>query len=371
MKIGILGAGAIGSFFGGLLQHRAPHCDVVLVGRGPHAETVREQGALEILFGKKKLRVPVRMETEPSALADSDLLLICIKSQATQAAMDSVTPFIGHSILVTIQNGINDALFTQYVMPERVVAAMTAINVAIPSPGVVSLQLDGPTLLGPIIPLGEKAAIVACDVLKQTGLRVERTENIHAVRYNKLAMNALGYASCLSGSNFISKGIVYRPWRRHVAWPLLREVEEVLAKAEIPVHPIPSRPGIDGLRRVLHLLDWPMVGFFVGQIARLKYNRRPIIFSLYQDLLLGKKTEVDFINGQIVRLGQKVGMDTPFNELVVRLVHELEKRGAGKFFTRKEVIRKFAELQSGAARCDDMNLGEETQADGEPSAGED
>jgi 2-dehydropantoate 2-reductase len=346
MKIGIFGAGAIGSFFGGLLAYYHSKAEVILVGRGAHAEAVRSAGKLTLLLGDAPLEVPVRMEFDPQTLAGCRLILFCVKSHATAAALAETAPYFRDASLVVLQNGICDHLFIRHFAKEQLVAGMTAINVAVVSPGVVSLQLNGVTMLGPMFPEGVQAARSATPWLGTRQAAVIFTPQIQGVRYTKLAINAIGYVSCLSASNFITEALLHPDWRRYVAVPLVREIEAVFRASGIQPKPIPKRPTLSGLKRICHMLDLPIVGGAVASAARRMFNRRPIVFSLYQDLKAGKKTEVDFINGEIVRLAREAGVSAPLNQLVVQMVHELESRGAGNFFTRQEVIGRFQAARS-------------------------
>jgi 2-dehydropantoate 2-reductase len=178
----------------------------------------------------------------------------------------------------------------------------------------------------------------AVDVLRKSGLHIEAHENVLGVQYNKLAINALGYASCLSASNFITEAILCRPWRRSVAIPILDECLATFHRAGIRLAKIPGVPSASAFRRFLTLLGVPGAGAIVSAVARGRFNRKPIVFSLYQDLLRRKSTEIDFINGEIVRLAREFGGDAPFNAAIVNLVHQLEARGDGTFFSREEVI---------------------------------
>ena len=94
----------------------------------------------------------------------------------------------------------------------------------------------------------------------------------------------------------------------------------------------------------MRLMNAPIMGPTIALGARRLFNRRPIIFSLQQDLQRGKPTEVDYVNGEIVRLARSVGLAAPANELVVDLVGELERRGDGTFFAREEVASRFDAL---------------------------
>jgi 2-dehydropantoate 2-reductase len=164
------------------------------------------------------------------------------------------------------------------------------------------------------------------------------------MRYNKLAVNALGYASCLTASNFISEALTYRPWRQAVGRPIVAECRRIYDQAGIRLQPIPGVPSLPRLERIMRLMDWPALGAAIQFGARRRFDRKPIVFSLLQDLRRGNATEVEHINGEIVRLAGTIGLVAPMNAEVVRAVHELEARGPGEFFTREAVIRRFSNL---------------------------
>jgi 2-dehydropantoate 2-reductase len=173
--------------------------------------------------------------------------------------------------------------------------------------------------------------------------------NLLGVRYNKLAINALGYASCLSASNFITEALADRGWREAVGLPLVEECRLIFERAEIELARIPGVPSLPRLERFMHWMGAPLVGSVITMGARRLFNRKPIIFSLLQDLQRRKTTEVDYINGEIVRLAATVGMAAPKNAEVVRMVHELESRGDGSFFAKDEVVRRFRQPAVSAA----------------------
>ena len=91
-------------------------------------------------------------------------------------------------------------------------------------------------------------------------------------------------------------------------------------------------------------MNAPVVGKVVTTGARVLFDRKPIIFSAQQDIERRKTTEVEHVNGEMVRLAETVGWEAPLNAQVVEMVHELERRGDGTFFTRDEVIERFQQL---------------------------
>ena len=216
---------------------------------------------------------------------------------------------------------------------------MTAMNVAVTEPGQARLQLKGATVVGANDERSNSQAVAtALEILQRTGLHVTEHSNIEGVQFNKLAINAIGYASCLSQSNFISECVCDRAWRHAGGLPLLEECLHVFDRAGVRLAKIPGCPSVYQLRLLFRLMDSPLCGMIVNPAARWLYERQPIVFSLYQDLLRGKETEVDFVNGQIVRLAAAHGCDAPLNRRVVDMVHELEQREPGRFLTPRDVI---------------------------------
>ena len=342
MKVSVLGAGAIGSMLGGLIKQHSPGLDMVFIGRGVHGDAMRRSGTVRLEGPWHVYDVPIRVTSDLRELTDSDFVLFTVKSQATLEAIQSARPYLGGAVVISIQNGINQRQLADHVSSQRLVVGMTATNMAVLEPGSVSLQLNGATIVGALPNSGaESAAEEAAKLLRRSGLRVDPHPNVLGVQYNKLAINAMGYASALSASNFISEAILHQPWRRLVGLPILEECIENFERSGIVLDRIPGVPDVHRFRRVLKMLDTPGVGGFVSWAAKSLFNRKPIVFSLYQDLLRKKTTEIEYINGEIVRLARQSGAAAPANALAVEMVHELEQRGDGTFFTREQVLERF------------------------------
>lgn len=119
MKVSVLGAGAVGSMIGGLLRHAAPDLDVTLIVHEEHGRAMHERQAVA-LDGPWGLRVvPVRCSFDPADAADSDLVLVAVKSQATEEVARAAQPYWPGATVVSIQNGINERLLARYVEPRR------------------------------------------------------------------------------------------------------------------------------------------------------------------------------------------------------------------------------------------------------------
>jgi 2-dehydropantoate 2-reductase len=300
--------------------------------------------------------VPIRASLDVADVAGSDFVFVTVKSQATDDAARAAESYWAGAIVVSIQNGINDRVLSRYVEPHRLVMGMTATNMAVVEPGRVSLQLGGATIVGPpAVESAEsgsqakscRAVDEACALLQQIRcpeLSFRAPRNALGMRYNKLAINALGYASCLSASNIISDAVASRPWREAVGLPIVKECRRVFTEVGVVPKSIPGVPKLRRIQRIMRLMHVPVIGTMLARAARRRFNRKPIVFSLLQDLRMGRSTEVDHINGEIVRLASTVGLEAPANGHVVRLVRELLDRGDGSFFTQEEVVARFESL---------------------------
>lgn len=347
MKVSILGAGAIGSWYGGRLACYDPSTEVLLFARGAHRDQLERTGKLTLRHGQSTQEVPVTLGEKLSELQGSDFVLLTVKSQATAEAIQSALPYLGDAVVVSIQNGINQTTLSKYVPEERLVMGMTATNMAIVEPGKVDLQRDGTTVIGP--PREEVSmhhTRRAAELLRKSRMRIQTEVNVLGAQYNKLAFNALGCASALSASNIISEGLLHDGWRRQIAWPLHRECLSIIKAAGVRLARTASLSDAVRFRRLLKLLDSPVAGTAVKWIARTFFNPRPILFSVRVDLEEGKPTEIESLNGHFVWLAGRHDCPAPYNRKVVALVHQLEQRGANPFLTREEVMAQFAAVAS-------------------------
>jgi 2-dehydropantoate 2-reductase len=347
MKVSILGAGAVGSMLGGLLQCDSPDLSVLLVGRGEHGRKMCERQSVTIDGPWGSRVVPIKVTSDITEIADSNIVLLTVKSQDTEQAARSAQPYWTTAVVVSIQNGINRSTLARYVKPEQLVMAVTASNMNLVEPGRVSLQLGGATLLGPVQDDDRQAVDIADLFSRITSapLPFVASANSLGAQYQKLAINALGYASCLSASNFISEAICCAEWRLAIGLPLLRECRQLLTVANVQLQRIPGTPSLSQLELLMNSMNIPIVGPGVAVAARRLFDRKPIVFSLLQDLRRCKPTEVDYINGEFVRIANSLPQGAPMNAMVVGMVHELERRNDRSCLSRDEVIRRFQRLQ--------------------------
>ncbi len=298
MKIAVMGAGAVGSYFGGMLA-RAGH-DVCLIGRGAHIQALHRDGLLldTLRFTQ---RIAVHATTQAQAVADAQLVLFCVKSIDTETAAARIAPHLAQDALVlSLQNGVDNVQRLAPLLSRPVLPAVVYVAVEMTGPGQIKHRGRGELVLPAS---AQDDARVA--VLPPSGIPVAFSQNIAGAQWAKLIVNCAYNA--LSGVAQLPFG----PLLESAGVPALMQdiVDECLAVAAALGIEVPGDPR-DALRRT---------GSQSGQYS-----------SLAQDLMRGRPTEVDHLNGHVAHLGQLLGIDTPINRSLQVLVKLLENRNSSR-----------------------------------------
>ena len=309
MQILVLGAGAIGSVFGGLLA-KAGH-RVMLVGRAAHMEAVRAQGlSIGGLWGEQLI---TNLETATGVAqfpSDSiDVVLLTTKSYDTASAIQEALPVVGpETLVVSLQNGLgNLEVIEAAVGVERTVAARVIFGVDVERPGrVVVTVWGGDVLLGsqrgeePTPRMRELA-----EVLTTAGIKSQATPQVFAYIWGKVLYNV--------ALNPLS-GLLSVPYGALAEHESTRRLMELMIAEGFAVGRAAGAP-----------LLWETPEAF----ARVLYEQllpptAKHYSSMYADLQHGKRTEIDAMNGALVRLGQEHGVPTPVNESISLLIKARE-----------------------------------------------
>lgn len=295
LKVAVLGAGAVGCYFGGLLA-RAGH-DVTLIARPQHVDAIRRDG-LRMETRAFDERVRVAASPDPAAVRGADLVLFCVKSGDTEAAGAQLRPFLGPETLVLcLQNGVDNAERLRTVLPPpQVAAAIVYVATEMAGPGHVKHHGRGELVIEP----SPRSAAVA-QALADAGVPTEVSANVRGALWAKLIINC--------AYNAVS-AIVQRPYGENVASVGIPEamkdvVDECLAVARAEGVQLP--------------------GDMHEAVRRLAATMPTQSSSTAQDLARGKPTEIDHLNGLVVRRGAAHGIPTPANRVLWALVKLLER----------------------------------------------
>lgn len=318
MKIGVFGAGAIGTYVGGRL--RAAGADVVMVGR-LGADVAANGVILTDLDGGRWVLAAddVRYGADAAALADRDVVLVTVKSLATVEAAAALAAVLRPgSLVVSLQNGVGQAAVLREGLPGRtVLAGMVPFNV-LRSPPMTFHRATGGVLA---IEHGGAADALAA-ALRAAGLPVDLHDDLAAVQWTKLILNLNNALNALAGVPLIDE--LADPGYRRILSRMQREGLAALRAAGIR----PARVGAVVPQLVPHVLRLPTPLF--RRIARSMLAIDPTArSSMWEDLERRRPTEIDFLNGAVVALAERHGVSAPVNRAVIDRVKRAEATGAG------------------------------------------
>jgi len=314
LRILFMGAGAVGQGVGAFLA-AAGH-EVTLVLRPRYRDALARDGLrAEGIFGGR--HVPpdrLTLATDPAELAGRtfDAVVITVKSHDTGAAADAVAPLVGPATaIVSMQNGYgNVEHLTERFGPDRVLCARVITGFSIPEPGRVRITVHADDIrIGsfqrPDHPIAERLAAA----IRDAGLPAAALDNVEAVLWGKILYNcALHPLGAILGVHYGALGD--SPQTRAIMDAVIDE-----AFAVIDAHGFPCLwPSADAFRKAFYQQQIPPT-----------YDHRP---SMLQDLAAARRTEIDALNGALVRLAAEKDIHAPVNQTIVRLVHFLEARAA-------------------------------------------
>ncbi len=310
MRVLVVGAGAVGSVLGGFLA-RSGH-DITLLGRAWHLDAVRHEGLrISGLWGEHrvtKLSLAVRPE-DVAAEPTFDWIFVCVKSHQTAGAVAQLSAWLGPKTLVcAFQNGLgNYELLLQVVPGERLALGRVIFGAEL-EPGHVRVTVSADEVLigSPDARFpGERSAALAAE-FQESGVPALATVTIFTALWAKMLYNcALNGLSALLEAPYGK--LLEQPAAKRLMGAVIEEAYRVAAGRGIRLEP--SDAGA-----YLAMLFTRLIPDTAGHDS-----------SMLQDLRRGRVTEIESLNGAIVRLGREVGVPTPVNALVARLVHAKER----------------------------------------------
>lgn len=304
-RIGVMGAGAVGSFYGALLA-RAGH-DVTLVGRPAHVEAIRRDG-LKLEMGGSTQTVRLQASTDAAGLSGAELVLCCVKSGDSESAARQMAPYLDASAWVmSLQNGVDNAETLQRHLPCRVIATVVYVAVALGGPGVVRHFGRGDLAVG-ALPGGTQSSVpewptlqVLVDLFADAQVPVRIVPDVAVELWTKLLVNC--------AYNAIS-ALAQMPYAQLAALPAIVElqelvVQEVLAVAAASGVALPP----DASREA---------------VAKIAAAMPQQLSSTAQDMARRKPSEIDHLNGFVARRGRELGVAAPVNQTLHALVKLVE-----------------------------------------------
>ncbi|MEO8484811.1 MAG: 2-dehydropantoate 2-reductase [Betaproteobacteria bacterium] len=298
--VAVVGAGAVGSYYGGMLALSG--VPVTLIGRAVHVDAIERAGLVIERAGRRDV-VRVRASTDASAVADTDVVLICVKSPDTRVATVAIKPHLRQdAVVVSLQNGVANADAIGEMIDQVVLASVVWVGTSMEGPGVVRHAGRGDLELGVTRACAHRtgAASRAREVaalFERAGVPCPVVDDIEAALWSKLIVNcAFNAISALGRARY--GRMVHEPGGRDLMEATVRESVAVARAAGI---------AIDEERMLASV--WRTAEAMASQYS-----------STAQDILRGKRTEVDMLNGYIAQRGLELGVATPVNQTLLALV---------------------------------------------------
>jgi 2-dehydropantoate 2-reductase len=299
LKVGVLGTGAVGGYYGAMLARAG--VPVQFVGRPAQVALLREQG-MRLQAQDFDERLPVEATADPAALAACDLVLCCVKSGDTEAAAAQLAPVLrAGTVVLSLQNGVDNAERLSARLPDGVVVASAVVYVAaeMAAPDHVRHHGRGELVLARW-QAGARADPQAVQGLfAAAGVPVQLADDVAAALWSKLVLNcAYNALSAIARLPYgrLARGAGVEPVMRDV-------VAECVAVARAAGVDLPD--------------PWPAV-------ERIAATMPGQFSSTAQDLMRGKPSEIDHLNGFVMRRGAELGVPTPVNRTLHTVLKLLE-----------------------------------------------
>ena len=306
-QIMMVGAGSVGGFFGAHLAKNNPNVSFLL--RPSTLEAVKRNG-LTIKSAKGNFTVHPPAASDPRQLATPDLIILAVKAYDLDEVMTQLEPVLTErTVILTLQNGIDteDRIISR-LHRDCVVGGVAFIYSKIVEPGVIEHYKRGGVAIGEL--MGHKSERVSqiTDIFKQAGISCQLSEDIRKSKWEKMCWNCVFNPLTVVIDDKVAKALDH-PEMAGVIRQIVGEVAAVSAAVKVPLAPDMAE-----------------------KVVKWTQELRDIHTSMYDDWKGKRPTEIDYLNGYIVRVGRELGIPTPVNEALtamVKTITEKELSGPG------------------------------------------
>ncbi len=307
MKIAVVGAGAMGSIFGARFA-QGGHETVLVDVAAPLVETINAAG-VTVVRGEDETTTDVRATTDPASVGAADLVVFFTKCYHTASAAEGARPLVGpDTVVASLQNGWgNGDVLAGVFPPEQVVVGVTYNSGLVQAPARVVHPADQPTIVGAFVDGEDDRSQRLADVLTDSGFEARVASPVRPEIWKKLILNAATLpTAALTGMN--AGALTAHDGMRDLVSETAREA---VAVARALGYDIDAQERTDAIHSLLE-------------------KAGPSKASMLQDFEAGRQTEIDVINGAVVRAAEEKGVDVPLNRAFVQLVKGWESmRGLG------------------------------------------
>ncbi len=301
-RTAVLGAGAVGCFYGGLLARAG--APVTLIGRPQHVEAINRNG---LFIDDMNFEGPITVaaSTQVAAASAAELVLFCVKTLDTETTARALAPHLAPgALVVSCQNGVDNCERIRAATGIEAIAAAVYVAVAMSGPGRVKYSGRGELVIGnlPGQCRSRDELERLAGIFRQARIGCTVSDNLEGELWMKLILNcAYNAISALGRSTYAA--IIANPLVHETMRGVVEEVIAVAAAAGVRL------PGYDPLAATLKLAD----------------SMPEQTSSTAQDIARGRPTEIDSLNGYVVRRGRELGVPVPVNQALYAMLKLLEQ----------------------------------------------
>jgi 2-dehydropantoate 2-reductase len=298
-RVAVMGTGAVGGYFGGMLARAGTR--VTFIARPATVEVISRRG---LFIDSVHFQETIRAEAsaDPSAVANAELVLFCVKTTDTESVAKTLLPHLAPgAVVLSLQNGVDNAEQLE-AAGIHALPAVVYVAASVPEPGRIKHSERGDLAIGG--PANRRADLerIAATFAK-AGVACKISDNIQADLWSKFVFNcALNATSAIAQTGY--GAVAQNEWSRETTLAAARETIAVARALGIEL------PEKDILERLI-------------QFA-LKMG--PVMSSTAQDIARGKRTEIESLNGYVVRRGAALGVPTPVNHTLTALLKLIEAK---------------------------------------------
>lgn len=321
MRVAIYGAGGMGTILGAYITRAGYQIDLINHNK-EHIEGLKQNGAKVI--GKTEFTQKVNAMLPEEMKDPYDIILLMTKQMDNKKIVEGLAPFLkNNGVICTMQNGLPELSVSEVIGKDRTLGCTMSWGATFIGKGVCELTSEA-TRESMTFSIGGFGAIdkehfdYTVELLNSMG-NVTVEDNFIGARWAKLLVNAaFSGLSVVTGATFGE--IVDNKKTRKIALEAIKECIDVANKANITIEPIQGK-------NVVKLMDYrnsfkKWISYHILPIAMKKH--RNIKSSMLRDLARGRKCEIEAINGVVSAYGDKVGVETPINDKIVSIVHQIE-----------------------------------------------
>jgi len=329
MRIAVIGSGAIGCLVAGYLEQKGE--DVSLVGRGNTVKAIKEKGlSITGVRGNVLVR-PVISETLNYI---PDLAILATKTQDIDSALKDSAHLLENSLLLTTQNGIQaDQIASKYATKDNIISSIVMFGATSIEPGRVLHNFEGSWILGSYFNPNPTESMLSLSLVLNEAFPTIISGDIVGMKYLKVFVNANNCLPAIIGKSMqevFSDLVISR-----ISIAIWKEAFEIFDKLGLNLVSLPGFP-VENITKLTSMPSDQAASVFSHLISNL--SREPLYGSILQSIIRGKLSEIDYINGEFVRIAEENKMQAPLNKILVEMVHEVEN--SGRFLSKNELIQR-------------------------------